>query len=87
MFALLQQIEKLILLRWYGPLTQFKRLQRHGEARLLGAHQRPVTGAEVLTGGQQQQHGHVFTKLQQLLCVHTILVGLPESQRGRNISF
>lgn len=46
-----------------SPPTQLKDLQGHGEARLLGPHQRPVAGAEVLTGGQQQQHGQLVSKL------------------------
>jgi len=77
--------------QWHSPsqhylkitivwLTQFKDLQWHGEARLLGSHQRPVTGAEVLTGRQEQQHGQLFTKLQQLPGVHTILICLSEKQ-------
>ncbi|KAF3846769.1 hypothetical protein F7725_003847 [Dissostichus mawsoni] len=49
-----------------GPPTQLKDLQRHGEARLFGPHQRPVVGAEVLAGRQQQQHGQLVSKLQQL---------------------
>lgn len=58
------------------PPTQLKDLQRHREARLLGPLQGPVTGAEVLTGRQQQQHGQIVSKLQQLVSVHTVLVGL-----------
>lgn len=74
-----------------SPPTQLKDLQGHGEARLLGSHQRPVAGAEVLTGGQQQQHGQLVSKLHQLPGVHTILIcllGTPSYIRYnyRNIS-
>lgn len=62
------------------PPTQLKDLQGHGEARLLGPHQRPVAGAKVLTGRQQQQHGHFVSKLQQLPGVHTILISLSVTQ-------
>ncbi|KAA8584844.1 hypothetical protein FQN60_003538, partial [Etheostoma spectabile] len=49
-----------------SPPTHLKDLQRHGEPRLFGPHQRPVAGAEVLTGRKQQHHGHLVSKLQQL---------------------
>lgn len=59
-------------------LTQLKDLQGHGEPRLLGPHQRPVAGAEVLTGRQQQQHGQLVSELHQLTGVHTILISLSQ---------
>lgn len=59
-----------------SPPTQLKDLQGHGEPGFLGAHQRPVAGAEVLTGRQQQQHGHVVSKLQQFTGVNAILIRL-----------
>lgn len=65
--------------QWTSPPTQLKDLQGHGDPRLLGAHQRPVAGAEVLTGRQQQQHGHLVSKLQQLAGVHTVLVRLSQT--------
>lgn len=64
-----------------SPPTQLEDLQRHGEARLLGAHQGPVAGAEVLAGRQQQQHGHLVSELQQLAGVHAVLVRLPWANR------
>lgn len=62
------------------PPTQLKDLQGHGEAGLLGAHQRPVAGAEILTWRQQQQHGDLVSKLQQLTGVHAILVRLRKTE-------
>lgn len=64
-----------------SPPTQLKDLQGHGEPRLLGPHHRPVAGAKVLTGRQQQQHGQLVSKLQQLPGVHTILIRLSQTQK------
>lgn len=61
-------------------LTQLKDLQGHGEPGLLGPHQRPVAGAEVLTGRQQQQHGQLVSELHQLTGVHTVLISLSQIQ-------
>lgn len=60
--------------------TQLKDLQGHGEAWLLGPHQGPVAGAEVLAGRQQQQHGRLVSELQQLPGVDSVLIGLAEAQ-------
>lgn len=62
--------------------TQLKDLQGHGEPRLLGPNQRPVAGAEVLTGRQQQHHGYLVPKLQQLTGVHTVLVRLSQTDEN-----
>lgn len=58
------------------PPTQLEDLQRHGEAWLFCPHQGPVAGAKVLAGGQEQDHGDLVSKLQQLPGVHAILIRL-----------
>lgn len=59
-----------------SPPTQLKDLQGHGESGLFCPRQRPVAGAEVLTGGQQQQHGQRVPKVQELPGVHAVLIRL-----------